>query len=287
VRRAFAIGFAVALLALAPAAIGAGSSTSANRRAARTAAARLLAAVRLPAGASQAGGDPSKPAVLGSPPGAPLTPALVDEHSFWRIPEPEANVLDWVQHHPPARGRQNEGGFSGSFFGPNSGTGWVGFRFAPVKGVLYSRELTVEVAPASSTVTAVRVDAQVVWYVNRPASDRVPAGIRTVTVIDRPLGEPPSEPETVSAAGEVRRVVSYVNQLPPAQPGVIACPDDRGPDVELDFNKAASATPAAIAIADGSGCGFVTLRVSGHQQPALTGGPQLIKWLGSLLGRAF
>ena len=66
-----------------------------------------------------------------------------------------------MEQHPPAAGEQDEGG-SGNAPSLN----WIGFEFAPVKGVLSSRELTVEVAPANGGATALRADAEVVWFVN-------------------------------------------------------------------------------------------------------------------------
>ena len=80
------------------------------------------------------------------------------------------------------------------------------------------------------------------------------------------------------------RVVAYVNGLPLAQPGVMACPNDRGPFVELDFRPAGRGAPVAVAVADGGGCGLVTLRVHGRAEPSLTGGPGLIRWLQASIG---
>lgn len=283
-RRGSIIALGMVAMLLVPGAVAVGSTTAGNKAAAQAAATQLLGVLQLPTGASKVASDPSRSSVLGGAPGAPASPALIDDHSFWRVSGSPSSVLSWVQAHPPAGGQGNENGFSGNFFGNAPSVSFTGFRFAPVKGVLTSRELTVEVAPAKGGGTALRADAEVVWFVKRLAADRVPAGIRTITITSRQLGKPPSAPITASAASKVRRIVSYVNQLPPRQPGVTACPDDRGPYVELQFRKAAGATPVAVATADGSGCGLVTLTVGGRQEPALTEGPQLIKWLSSLLG---
>jgi hypothetical protein len=55
-----------------------------------------------------------------------------------------------------------------------------------------------------------------------------------------------------------------------------------GPYVTLKFAKAGHTV--ATAVADGSGCGFVSLSIRQHREPFLAGGPKLIGQVGSLLG---
>lgn len=281
VRRGSIFALGVALVLLAPAAIGASSPTVPNQQAAQAAASQMLAALQLPTGATEVTTDPSQSSALGSPATSMATPALVDDHAFWRVPGTPASVLSWIQANPPAGAKRDES--SGGEGTPS----WVGFRFPPRSGVLSSRELVIEVASATGGGTALRADAQVVWVVVRSATERIPRAIREITITARRLGKSSSPPVTVSAAGMVRRIVAYVNKLQVAQPGAFHCPADFGPDVKLVFRKLPKATPVAIATADGSGCGSVTLSISGEQEPALTGGPQLIKWLSSLLHTSF
>ena len=167
-------------------------------------------------------------------------------------------------------------------------TSWAGFGFAPVSGTLSYRELIVAVAQAAGGGTALRADAEVVWVVTRSARERVPAGVTVVTItVRRPLGGRGSAKPislTVTRQRTVRRIVEFVDALPTAQPGTVACPNDVGPMVELDFRARRGAPPVAVAIADGSGCGFVTFAIRGHTEPKLADGPRLIKQLTSLLG---
>jgi hypothetical protein len=275
------LGLVVAGVVVATAA-GSASTTQSNRRAARMDAPRLLATLQLPAGSQAASADPSRSSLLGHAPTRPGTRNLVDVHGFWRVPGQPRTVLDWVESHPPAGSTRNMSGASGTSKGIS--TVWDGYALAPIARVESYRELVVEVAQASGSGTALRADGQVVWLIAKPSSERIPAGVTSIAITARRAGKPPVSPAPVTGSGKVRRIVAYVNSLPPAQPGAVACPNDRGPLVELDFRAPEHRTPVAIAVADGSGCGLVTVRMHGHAQPSLSGGPRLISWLHSALG---
>ncbi len=263
-------------------AVMASAGTSSNQRAAKGAVDSMLGALRLPTGAVPSATDPSRSGLLADPSSRPSTPALVDVNRFWRTPGRPQAVLNWVEAHPPAGMRGN---MSGESAGPRGLiASWYGFWSAPTRGVSY-RELVVTVAGASDGGTAVRADAQAVWVLARPASELVPVGVTRVTIRVRRMGHRVSTPVTLIAANQVKRVVELVNRLPRSQPGVVACPADVGPLVELDFRRLAGVPPVAVAIADGSGCGVVTFTLRGRREPDLAGGRGLVAGLTALLGR--
>jgi hypothetical protein len=259
------------------------ASTAGNQRTARSGAAPLLAKLRLPAGATRSSADPAANSALNMPAIETATPARVDRHAFWRVPGAPQTAIAWIRAHPPA-------GSSGVFTSGVSSVHFVPYAWSvsfsfPVKpGVLRSKTLGVVVTAARGGGTAVRADAELVWTVVRPGWERVPAGVRAVTITDDRLGEPAGSPRTVTDPAQVNRIVALVNGLPRAQPGVFSCPADMGPLVGLSFLPAPGAVPVAVASADGSGCGIVTFRIGGRTAPSLSGGPGLIKSLDSLLG---
>jgi hypothetical protein len=269
-----------AVVALGTGVAIAASSVPTNRHGATAAAQLILGKLQLPPGAARSAADPSA-FKLGKPPTHPATPDLVDLHSFWHVPGDPESALRWFTNHAPAGSRQSEGGALG-----NNGSvisQYIGFTFLrPLRGGAPSETLLVMVAAARGRGTGVRADAQVVWLFRRPVTERIPAGVRVIMISEsRPRGAPTGA-WTVTDRARIRAVAALVNDLPAAQPGALACPADLGPLVTISFDGAAG--PLATAIADGSGCGFVYLRIRGRPQPTLAGGPRLIGRLSSVLG---
>ena len=167
----------IALVALAvPQVLASMRTTTRNERAARSAAQQMLAKLRLPAGAKSAKTDPSRASLLGHAPDRPATSALVDAHSFWRVPGSPSAVLRWVEAHPPEGSTRDMSG--GLVRRSGARATWDGYDFGPVPGVLSTRSLLVEVARASGGGTAVRADAEVVWVVPKPPTERIPRPVR-------------------------------------------------------------------------------------------------------------
>lgn len=268
------IGSAAALAAQAS------GGTASNERAARHDAPRLLAALAVPPGASPASGDPSRSKVLGASPSRPATPALFDVHAFWRVPGDPQAALNWIQSHPPSPNHDTTGR---TLTRTGAESAWDGYSFSPIPGVLSSRAVIVSAARATGGGTALRADAQVMWVVTRPAWERIPAGIREVTITAHRPGKPASAAITVTVGNRVRRIVALVDALPADQPGAVACPNDVGPEVQVAFRHTPGAAPLVSVTADGSGCGGVTFRLRGRRGPPLAGGPGLIRRLSSLL----
>lgn len=262
----------VALAALVAAA-AAFASAPTSRRAAIPLARRVLAALRLPAGATRAHGDFTG-GRLRHPGQAPLTPNLVDLHSFWRVPEDPASVYQWLLHNPPPGWKPLATG---------EGTQNGAFTYGLVVYGSSLKSLVVATTAAPGGGAAVRADAEVVWLFVRPRSERVPSGIRMVTITSQRPGGRRSGPIVVSAPRTVRRIVTLVNRLPAAQPGVASCSADIGPYVAIEFRRAAAQAPVAVATADDTGCGSVTFTLNGRREHLLTDGPRLIARLEALL----
>ena len=255
-----------------------------TKSAARVVAQRMLGLLKPPPGATPTSADPSEAKLLGQAPQRQATPNRVDVHAFWRAPGDPQSVIAWVRAHSPGGSAPNLEGESGNFFSDGTAS-FVGFPFTPVPGAFSYRELIVSVSAARGGGTAMRADAQVVWLVRRPVSERIPAGVRAVTISDRHITGTSPGPWTVTDHARVHRIVALVDALPAAQPGAVACPADSGPIVTLRFETAATGgRTLARATADGSGCGGVGLWIHGHRSPGLEGGPGLIRQLGSLLG---
>jgi hypothetical protein len=257
---------------------------SANKRAAHRDVRRLMGRLVLPPGATVASRDPGEGVGLATAESEPATSTLVDVHRFWRVPGAPSAALAWFQAHVPAGSSL---GTSGTSSGPGYVVNVLGFDFPAVTGVLESRELAVSITAARGGGTAVRADAEDVWYLPRPSSERVPAGVQlidvNVTRLNPSNGSRSTSTMTVSTAAAVKKVVSLVNALPRAQPGAFSCPVDFGPDVTLKFLSAPGTAPLAVATAQGSGCGTVTFTLAGKSEPPLSGGT-LVRQLEKLLG---
>ncbi len=274
----------VVLLAL-PIATGTSRARGPGRGAHRDAQ-RILASLRLPAGATEVSADPSSPRALDAPPALPLVPRLVDVHAFWRVPRDPEHVLAWIEAHAPRGSHQDMGGASSPEAGGSGattiGTAWAGFGFADIPRGLVDRELIVTVAHAPGGGTALRADAQSAPVGHRTVAERIPARVTAIAISERRLSGTSPALRKVTDPAKVRRIVALVNALPLGPTSPIACPADMGPYVTLKFES--TGRPVATAVADGSGCGFVSLSVHDRREPILAGGAGLIRKLSSLLG---
>jgi len=141
--------------------------------------------------------------------------------------------------------------------------------------------LLVTGAPARGGGTALRVDAQVVWLLERPASERIPGGVRTILFQARGDGE--ASGGSVFNRGRIRRVTALIDGLPAAQPGAFSCPGSPGRSMNLVFLDGVRHR-LARAYVDGGGCEIVNLWIRGRRRHALQGNPNLIKQLSAALG---
>ncbi len=257
-----------------------------NEAAARSDAGALLMATPLPAGATQSAAEPSEAGSKLAQPGLrPATPNLVDDHEWWIVPGPRADVLEYVEAHRPA-------GTSESLCGPSTTNGVIEsecayFAWPKVPGTLTTRWLVVEVVQLPGGATGLRADAEVVWVTPRPASETIPAGARLLRVSvssSIKANQPRQRPLTVTSAAKIEKVTALIDALPAEQPGSIVCPADFGIDVRLAFYRRRGGPPLAVANDDPGGCGDVGLTIEGRAQPPLEGGTRLVEGVDHVLG---
>jgi hypothetical protein len=244
-----------------------------------------LTALALPASAARSEQEPTGDggALAYAFEGPPATPNVVDHHHWWVVlGESPAALLQYVQEHPPAGGRltvQASFGLRGT-----PAVNGIEFTWPAEPRHLGLRMLALEAVGLSDGSTGVRADSQVVWIKRRPASERIPRGSRRLILTVTRFGHVIQGPLSVGSARAIRGAVKLLNQLPAAQPGVVACPADRGSRIRLAFYGRARTRPLAVAVVDPSGCGVVRLTIHGRREPPLTGGLKLAKRLSRALG---
>jgi hypothetical protein len=288
---------AALIVALAAGAWAAAPSTTsganANKAAARSESAALLARLTLPAGAQSSATEPSGDgAALANPAERPATPNLVDDHGWWIVPGGPNAVLAFIAQHPPSGSKLDQAGSS------NIAPGYrdVGYSWPARAGVLSTRELVVEVVALKGGSTALRADALVVWIAPRPASERIARGVDRLQVKVVNGKRTTQGPLTFTNSGQVSRVRALIDRLPLGQPGAVACPADFAIRVRLAFYSTRSARPVAVADVDPNGYEGVRLTIKGRSQPPLTSAafpgsgrvhvPSLITQLDRILGVA-
>jgi len=223
--------------------------------------------VSLPAGATESSSEPAGDEGLLAHAGAggPDTPNVVAAHAWWTLPGSRAEVMAYVRGHPP-NGSALIASSSGGTRGLTSFESAT-FAWPALPGVLSTRWLVLTAAQLPHGSTGLRADAQVVWVTPRPASERIPAGARrlSVSVTSALKGNFASQrPFSVTSAQRIERIVALLNSLPAAQPGTRACADDPGIRLRLAFHQ-----PDAVATIDPYGCGGVELTIGGRAQAPL------------------
>jgi hypothetical protein len=257
-------------------------------------AAAMLAEVPLPAGSSESSTDPPEAGSLLAGPGygPPATPNAVDEHAWWLVPVTPTETLAYIcAHLPPGTTRPSSGTGLG---GPNVPENTIsGFAWPGSPG-----SLVVWVVRLANGSTALRVDAQVVWVTPRPASERIPAGARLLTIgVHEPRGARGAGsiesmrravlgrlPSRVTSIARIEKIVALLNELRVHQPGVRHCPRGFGGSVQLDFYTSPSASPLAVTDITAEGCGGVSLMIDGMAEPELEGGWDLVEEISQALG---
>jgi hypothetical protein len=288
-------------------AVRARSSAEANRRAARPAAEGLLAALVLPAGATPATADESREGLLSGPLLRVATPDLVDVHRFWRLSGRPCKAMSWIDRHPPANStRTVSAGPAPDACQPEAQrplppaiaeevptppvapSSWgAQFSFPAQPGRFSAVGLVVQVAAAKDGGTALRVDAQVVWTLPRPATERIPAGTERVLLkVDEPRGRVHFT-HSIEDVATIARIVAIVEGLERSQPGTSNCPLDDGKAavIELSFEHSGAGKPLARVVIDENGCASVDVRIDGRPEPELSGAYEARKALEALLGR--
>jgi hypothetical protein len=150
-----------------------------------------------------------------------------------------------------------------------------------------TRQLTVSVATTPGAVTYLRVDADAVWLVPRPASERIPDGVQAIDITRGLPGQPPSHSLTVTDAPEVNSIVALANRLPTIQPGEFDGCNRAEPvgavEPKITFTFRAAPGGPVLALAKESAeatelgtCQPMSLSIGGVPQTPLLQGPKLI-----------
>jgi hypothetical protein len=215
---------------------------------------------------------------LSGPMSLPAGRDQVDFTKFYLVPD-ASRSLAWF-HDVKIDGRAHSSwGTSG---GPGSGNeSEVAFSF-PASSVLQQRMLEYSLLPVSHNQLEVRVDALVSYVARKSIYSIIASGaVRVGVVVNRGSNAKHHRVSTYSttSAGTISRLITKVNDLPPALSGVFSCPADFGASITLRFYRADATAPYAVVVADPGGCGSVTIR----DYDALTtqAGPTTVVQIGS------
>ena len=181
-------GVIVALLGLATIpAMGAvaqpssGGQEAARASLAQTDAEALLSDLRLPEGAQLASSDPSVGQDLTAAriPLEGAQPGQAYADRFWRVPGEPQEVIAWIEAHGPA------GASHGIHQGTNPQAHLTSFRFRPSEPEMICEEqLLIYALPAEGGGTALRAEGEVAWLPVRPRSERVPAHVKLIRIVE-------------------------------------------------------------------------------------------------------
>ncbi len=257
-----------------PSSSAAGLPPSPRQRAVADAA-RLIAAFPRPPGTVRTGliASLTAPGI-----GPEATPDVVTATRWWRAPGRPQAVLAWVRAHMPAGFTMAVHG-SGAYEPTPSVTlqSWTDvFALPVIPHVLTQRWLVVLAVPDGPGQTAIRADAQVTWLPTRPASERIPADARAVTVTPVFGLQPDRARErldravTVTDPAAVARIAALIDSLPLFPRGMFSCPADFGAAMLLTFRTRPGGPVVAVLRAEYNGCGIATLTIRGHEMPALS-----------------
>jgi hypothetical protein len=115
------------------------------------------------------------------------SPNFFDVHDLWVSSEPVESVRAYLAgHNPPGA----KGSLSGSEGGREGTYRWdYGYDWPELPGVASDREMLVGVVARPGGGSALRVDAQGVWVEPKPETERIPAGVRFLEVVETQGGK--------------------------------------------------------------------------------------------------
>jgi hypothetical protein len=237
---------AVGALIAAPASGHVGERAHNRAVAIRTATAQLRHTPR-PARARRLRTEPAGDGhLLAAPPETLVSRALVDRHAVYVVPAAFSRVEAFYVHHVPAHARAIGSGKAGGEHVPRN----VNMTWAwPRSRALVTRQTQLDLVALGPHRTGVRIDAQVVWRVLRPAGERVPAGVRAISITRAQPGHTPDLSKTVTGPNRVHAIVVMIDRLPIVQPSYVACPVMLAGTPIVTFTFRASGTGAALAAA--------------------------------------
>jgi len=209
----------------------------------------------------------------------------VDDHAWWIVPGPYAEVLAWISAHPPTGSSPSSHvvGLRGPGTPANEGEAFSRRGALGVRGAT----LAVWAVQLPDGATALRADGQSVWESPRLASEMVAPGIHIVRITVHSVirrNQPRQRTLVITKPAKTAEIVSRLNALPAEQPGARGCPLDAGVRVRLALYARPGVFPAALADIEGGGCGSVDLTLGGVPQPTLEGGGVLIEQIDRVIG---
>jgi hypothetical protein len=140
-------------------------------------------------------------------------------------------------------------------------------------GIPPAAEMIVQAATSSAGQTYVRVDVQVSWQPQRPASERVPAGVTAITITAQPDMNKPHDvpaPVTLTDPARVGKIVRLVDSLPLNAGGGHCSLNENGKGITLSFLGHASGPVLATASELIGSCGGVEFAIRGTDEPVLS-----------------
>jgi hypothetical protein len=265
-----------------------------NRAAAVTAARALVVGTPAPANARRLAAEPAVDGhLLAAPPGGPSSRTLIDRHALYVIDEPLRRTRRYYSRHRPAGARWiGTGSRTGAGVPANLDVTW---QWHPGSPRLVSRQTMIDMVALPSGATGIRVDAQVVYRVPRPAGERVPAGIAEVDITRAAPGQKPDLARTVTKPMRVRAIIGLIDRLPIVQSGFIACPVQLAGVPVVTFSFRASSTGPALASASEpanvseptSACDALTFTTGTRAWPSLLRGARFLHRVDRLVHTRF
>jgi hypothetical protein len=140
-------------------------------------------------------------------------------------------------------------------------------------GILPAAEMIVQAATSSAGRTYVRVDAMVAWQPQRPASERVPAGVTAITITAQPDMNKPHDvpaPVTLNHPASVSKIVRLVDSLPLYPERGCLGLNENGKGITLSFLGHANGPVLATASELIPSCGYVEFAIRGTDEPILS-----------------
>lgn len=269
-----------------------GEAELANRSAAEEDARHLLEQLRVPPGASPSPTEPTGASPLLDRAPGPAWSKLIDLTSWWTVSGSPDEVLAWIEANPPQESAPTGGGGAVKLGDSASRMEYAAFDWPSIPDVLRLRSLLATVSAGPSGTTVLRADARVVWFLPRPASERIPASAHVVEVIEqRHRGD-----QTIATVSgpPVRRITALANGLPVSQPdGRITSSGPRlvcarvrsSHQMRLIFRAREGGPALAEAHQElpAEYCHPMNLRIDGENQPPLEGSYAVIRALRSAL----
>jgi hypothetical protein len=231
-------------------------------------AAALVSSFAPPPGATRSPSKPTgTPSALDSMPVQQQVSTKAVSTGWWLVPMSADAADAWLRAH---------GADGWGAVGPTA----TAVRFItytkPSTATLAERTVTVSVAPLSAQRAVLRVDAEDVYRLSKPAAEAVPATAYLLATV-QPVGgvaapEADARILTVTDRATIAKLAGLINALPREVDSVHSCPIDRGGKIVLAFKDSANGAARATVVIGLSGCPDVAVTVGGVQQPDLDPG---------------